>query len=84
MMPGIHATFGRVPKKPVILRAHPVLTFADTGAQTCPAGPEIQKLLGYADGYLVSTTHWIRGITNDRQRIKGVIFLCIKVGTKVT
>lgn len=84
MMPGIHATFGRIPKKPVSPRAHPVLAFADTGAQTCSAGPEIQKLLGYPDGYLVSTTHRIRSITDDRLRIKGVLFLRIRVGTKET
>lgn len=80
MMPGTYAIFGHPPRKPITPRAHPILAFADTRAQTCSAGPEIQKLLGYPDGYLVSTTHRIRGITNDRLRVKGVLFLCIKVG----
>ena len=81
-MPEIHATFGRIPKKPVSPRVHPVLAFADTGAQTCSDGPEIQKLLGYPDGDLVSTTHRIQVLTNDRLRIMGVLFLCTRMGTK--
>ena len=84
MMLRIHATFGRVPKKPMSPRAHPVFAIADTGTQIYSAGPEIKKFLGYSDGYLVSTSHRIRGITNDWLRIKGVLFLCIRVGTKVT
>ena len=74
MMPGIHAIFGRVPRKPVSQRAHPVLAFADTGTQTCSVGTEIQKLLGYPDGYLVSTNHRIQGITNDQLCIIDVFF----------
>ena len=84
MMPVIHVTFEREPKKPVSPCAHPVLAFADTGIQICSAGPEIQKLLGYPDGYLESTTHQIRSITNDRLRIKGVLFLCIRMEAKET
>ena len=84
MLPGTHAAFGRVPKDPVSLRSHHVLAFADTGAQTCSSGPDIQKLLGYTDGYLVSTTHRIRGITDNRLHIKGVLFLRIKVGSRET
>ena len=81
-MPRIHVTFGRILKKPVSPCANPVLAFSDTGAQTCSAGTEIQKLLGYPNGFLVSTTHRIRGITYDRLRNNGVLFLCRRVGMK--
>ena len=46
--------------------SHHILAFADTESQVCSSGPEIQKLLGYLDGYLVPTTHQIHGITNNR------------------
>lgn len=69
MMPGVHATFGWVPKKPVSPHAYLILAFMDTRAQTCSAGPEIKKLLRYPDGYLVSTTHRIQGITRYTSRV---------------
>ena len=84
MVPEAHAKFGRQLRNPVSQVNHHILAIADTGAQTCSCGPEIQELLGYPDGYLIPTTHRIRGITENQLQIKGVLFLRIKVGKKET
>ena len=47
MMPKTLAKFGCVPMGSVSRRSHKIIAFADTGAQTCSSGPEIQELLGY-------------------------------------
>ena len=63
---------------------HRVTAIADTGAQTCSCDPEVQKALGYPDEYLMSTTHQIRGITEDPLDIRGVMFAYIRAGSKET
>ena len=84
MLPRTHAAYGHAPKDAISDSSHHILAFADTGAQTCSSGPEIQRLLGYPDGYLVPTNHRIRGITDNRLEVKGVLFLVIKVGSRET
>ena len=58
MMPRTHATFNCMPTNTVSY----ILTFVDTRAQICLNRPEIQRVLGYPDGYLMQTTHQIHGI----------------------
>ena len=82
MMLRTHAKFGCVLTGPVSHNSH-IIAFADTGAQTCSIGPEIQELLGYSDEYLVPTTNRIRGITDNQLHIKGILFLHIRVGSSV-
>ena len=54
-------------------------TTADTGAQTCPSGPELLEFLRCTDNRLGPISHRIRGITNVQLNIKGVFFMDIKV-----
>ena len=60
---------------------HHVTAIADTGAQTCSC-PEVQKAFGYPDEYLILTNHQIQGITEDPLDIRGVMFACIRAGSK--
>ena len=84
MMTGTHAAFSCIPTNTVSHKSHHIPAFADTGAQTCSSGPEIQRLLGYPDGYLMPTIHRIRGITNNRFHVKSVLFLRVRVASKET
>ena len=84
MMPRTHAKFDCVSTGPVSRCSHKIIAFADTGAQTCSSGPEIQELLGYSDEYLVPTTQRIRGITDNQLHIKGILLLHIRVGSRKT
>ena len=84
MLPSTHAAYGRTIRGPINQESHHILAFADARTQTFLSGPEIQRLLGYPDGYLLSTNHQIRGITDNRLRVKGVLFLLLKVGSRET
>ena len=53
----------------------------DTGAQTCSSDPEILKVLGCTSNILIPTSH---GIMDDQLHIKGIVFMSIRVGLKVT
>ena len=63
---------------------HHVTAIADMGAQTCSCGLKVQKALGYPDDYLIPTIHQIQGITEDPLDIRGVMFACIRAGSKET
>ena len=84
IIPGAHSKFGRRLRNPTDQRSHRIIALADSGAQTCSCGPEVQRMLKCPDGYLIPTTHRIRGITEDRLHIKGVVFLRIKMGDRET
>ena len=81
-IPEAHTEFGYIFVKTNSFRTHHVIAIADTGVQTCSCGPEIQKALGYPDEYLLPTIHQIRGITEDQLDIRGVMFACIRVGSR--
>ena len=55
---------------------------ADSGCQTCTAGPEILTKLRCPNQYLVKTKHKIIGITDTPLHIMGTLFLCISYGNK--
>ena len=84
LIPEAHAEFGHASKKVSNLRTHRITAVPDTGAQTCSSGPELQKVLGCPDRFLVPTRHRIRGITEAPLQIKGVIFARIRVGSRET
>ena len=84
MMPRTHTAFGCIPTNTVSHQSHHILVFADTGAQTCSSRPEIQKLLRYPDGCLMPTTHRIHGIANNWLHVKGVLFLRMRVLSRVS
>ena len=83
-MPEAHKEFGHLPIKANSFWTHCVTAIADTRAQTCSCGPEEQKALGYPDEYLIPSTNQIQGITKDPLDIRGVMFACIRVGSKET
>ena len=84
MIPRTHVAFDCIPMNTVSHQSHHILAFADTRAQTCSSGPEIQRLLGYSDRYLVPTTHQICGITNNWLHVKGLLFLHVRVASRET
>ena len=84
MMLRTHSTFGCIPTDTVSRQSHCIIAFAETGAQTYLSGTEIQRLLGFPDGYLVPTTQRIRGITDNRLHVKGALFLRRRVGSRET
>lgn len=55
---------------------------ADSGCQTCTAGPEILTKLRCPHHYLVKTRHKIIGITDTPLHIIGTLFLRISFGNK--
>ena len=79
-----HPEFRYTPIKANSFCIHHVTAIADTGAQTCSCGLKVQKALGYPDGYLIPATHQIQGITEDPLDIRGVMFACIRAGSKET
>ena len=56
--------------------ARVIQTIADTGCQTCTAGPELLEELRYPDDYLIQCSHRIAGITHDSLNILGAV--CIR------
>ena len=79
-----HAKFGRTLSKKTSRWTHRIRTVADTGAQTCSSGLGILKILGYTSDSLIPTNHRIRRITDYQLRIKGVLFMRIRVGIRET
>lgn len=76
-----HRTFGRkMPwsRRRATVGPTEVLAVADTGAQTCCAGPEILDKLNVPRGYLVPTSHLSVGIDQQRLQILGVALVSIK------
>ena len=57
---------------------------ADSGCQTCRAGPELLSTLKCFSAYLLKTKYWIVRITESPLDIIGSIFLNITVGKKST
>lgn len=84
LIPEAHAEFGHISIGQAGLHTHRIEAIADTGAQTCSSGPEIQKILKCPDKCLVPTSHRIRGITDNLLNIKGVIFAKVRVGSRET
>ena len=63
----------------------PELTaIADTGAQTCTSGRDILLKLGCSEKYLLKTHHRIKGITNSRLSILGILVVKVESGTRKT
>ena len=56
--------------------ARVIQTIADTGCQTCTAGPELLEELRCPDDYLIQCSHRIVGITHDSLNILGAV--CIR------
>ena len=69
LMAESHTKFGRTLSEKISRRTHRIRAVADTGAQTCSSGQEVLKILG---------------CTDDQQRIKGVLFMRIRVGIRET
>ncbi len=61
-----------------------VIATADSGCQTCTAGPEILTKLKCPYTYLIKTKHRIVGITDAPLDIIGTIFLQISIGDRTT
>ena len=84
LVPEAHAEFGYTAMEANSLRTHRMTAIADTGAQTCSSGPEIQRILKCPDKQLIPTSHRIKGITDNPLNIKGVIFAKIRAGLRET
>ena len=65
--------------------ARTILARADTGCQTCTAGPDFlnsMNCMNYPKEYLDPTS--IKGITDKSLGITGAMFVCMEIGGKVT
>ena len=78
-----HKSFRRTQTGTISHGSYYILTFADTGAQTCSRGPDKLKLFRCLEWYLVQTSHWICSIMDNQLDIKGV-FMHIKIGLRDT
>ena len=61
-----------------------ISTVADTGCQTCTAGPELLKEIKCPTKYLIPTRHRILGITDTSLGIMGAALLKIQVNGETT
>ena len=77
-----HERFGR--QTPPSLRRGVVQAVADSGCQTCTAGPEILSTLNCPNNYLITTKHRTAGITGSRLEIIGALFLNIELGNRTS
>ena len=68
-----HERFGKT--TPLSLKQGATQAVADSGCQTCTAGPEILSLLNCPKSYLISTRHKTIGITGSPLEIMGALFL---------
>ena len=82
IMQHTHERFGKKLFRP--LQRTNLTATADSGCQTCTAGPELLTDLKCPTSYLVKTRHRINGITASGLNIIGSIFLHIAVGGKST
>lgn len=64
---------------PIRIRA-----IADTGAQTCTAGPDLLEALHVPKGYLISTSHHSVGIDHNELAYMGCVFISISAGKHTT
>ena len=77
-----HERFGK--RTPLFLKPATVDAIADSGCQTCTAGPEILSTLKCPRNYLVASKHRIVGITDSHLDIIGTLFLNVRVGNRVS
>ena len=67
-----------------IFEATNIAAVADTGCQTCTAGPELLKAIRCPEEYLIPCRHRIMGITNTSLGVIGAALVKIVVNGKVT